>query len=76
MPNQQHVPVIHSQRPSFFQTIKEGVALGVGSSIGHRIVGAIMTPFQRPSQNTDKNQEYEKCMKEHDDRALCQKILE
>jgi hypothetical protein len=31
---------VNSQRPSFLQTMKEGLALGVGSSIGHRIVGA------------------------------------
>ena len=32
------VPV--NTRPSFLQTIKEGLAFGVGNSIGHRIVGA------------------------------------
>ena len=31
---------VNSQRPSFLQTMKEGLALGVGSSIGHRIVSA------------------------------------
>ena len=79
MPIKQELPIIHSQKPSFFQTIKEGMALGVGSSIGHRIVGAIMgpSPSHMPSvQNTDKKQEYEQCMKEHDDRAVCQRILE
>jgi len=32
------VPV--NPRPSFLQTIKEGLAFGIGNSIGHRIVGA------------------------------------
>jgi hypothetical protein len=30
-----------NSRPSFLQTIKEGLAFGVGNSIGHRIVGAV-----------------------------------
>ena len=34
------MPAVNS-RPSFLQAIKEGLAFGVGSSIGHRIVGAV-----------------------------------
>ena len=72
-------PVIYSQPPSLFQTIKEGVAFGAGSSIGHRIVGAIMGPstVQTYVQSKDKKQdEYELCLKEHDDKAACQRILD
>jgi len=73
--------IIPSQRPSFLQTMKEGVALGIGSSIGHRIVGALMGPSRpivppvREHLPTLKNTEYEKCMKEYDDKAAC-KIYE
>ena len=69
-----HVPAIYSQKPSFLQTIKEGVAFGVGSSIGHRIVGAITGSSH--IQVDTKQKEYEQCMKEFDDKAVCQRILE
>jgi hypothetical protein len=75
IPEHRNLPaIIPPQKPSFLQVMKEGVALGVGSSLGHRIVGAIMGPTQ--IQAVDKKQEeYEKCMKEYDDRGVCQRIL-
>lgn len=73
--NNDKQPIIHSPTPSLFQTVKEGVAFGVGSSIGHRIVGAFMGPSN--VQAKDKRQdEYEQCLKEHDDKAACQHILD
>ena len=58
-------------RPSFFQTMKEGVALGVGSSIGHRIVGALMgSPIV---QRVDKITHYEQCIK--DNNIGCEDLL-
>lgn len=83
------LPVI-SQRPSFLQTMKEGLALGVGSSIGHRIVSAafgestlrvgIISQAEKPLPNVtgvppSSSEEYEQCMKKYDDIAACQKIL-
>lgn len=68
----QHVAVMNP-RPSFFQIMKEGLVFGVGSSIGHRIVGAILNPVQN---TVNKNEEYEQCMKKHDDRSVCQEILQ
>ena len=62
------VPV-NSQRPSFLQTMKEGLALGVGSSIGHRIVSAA---FGVPPSSSE---EYEQCMKKYDDIAACKRFL-
>ena len=63
---------IHSQKPSFLQTVKEGIALGVGSSIGHRIVAMMTNQIQKPVQNTEKTlEEYEQCMKKYDDIAVC-----
>ena len=69
-------------RPSFFQTVKEGIALGVGSSIGHRLVGAVLGPLQQTeykdhtehTKHTKHTKEYEQCMKEHD-KAVCEQIL-
>jgi len=73
--NDKKPPIVHSPTPSLFQTVKEGVAFGVGSSIGHRIVGAFMGPSN--VQTKDKRQdEYEQCLKQHDDRAACQQILD
>ena len=73
----------HSQRPSFLQTMKEGIALGVGSSIGQRIVSAVfgeptprvgmMTTPQKPSPIV--SEEYEQCMKKYDDVAVCKELL-
>jgi len=69
--------VISPQKPSFLQTIKEGIALGVGSSIGHRIVGAVMGPLhvQQSPLLEKKTLEYDECMEEHDDKAACERFL-
>jgi hypothetical protein len=54
--------------------MKEGVALGVGSSIGHRLVGSILgsTNVAVPSV---KNNEYDQCMKDNNDKAACEYLL-
>jgi len=68
--------IITAERPSFLQTMKEGVALGVGSSIGHRLVGAIMGPTIVNKPSIDKKQEeYQQCIKDNNDIAGCQHIL-
>jgi hypothetical protein len=74
--------VIHSQKPSFSQTVKEGVALGIGSSIGHRIVGFFMGPPRSETIHSQtviiksrKQEEYEQCMKDHNDKAVCERIV-
>ena len=85
-----HIPsIIPPQRPSFLQSVKEGVGLG----IGYRIAGAFMGPVRSPEPMGPvrspepivppvrehlpvlKNTEYEQCMKEYDDKAFC-KIYE
>ena len=72
-----NLPVIHSQKPSFSQTVKEGVALGIGSSIGHRMVGFFMGPphSQTVINKNRKQEEYEQCLKDHNDKAVCERIL-
>jgi len=68
-------PII-SQKPSFLQTMKEGVALGVGSSLGHRLVGALLGPATVQNPIIDKKQvEYEQCMKDNDDKTGCNHLL-
>jgi len=69
------LPAIIPHKPSFLQTMKEGVALGMGSSIGHRIVGSFMGPMNPPIKEhvpVLKNIEYEKCMEEYNDKAVCE----
>jgi len=78
---QRNIPAIIPQRPSFLQTMKEGVALGIGSSIGHRVVGAFMGPSGaiippiKEHVPALMNREYEQCMEEYDDKAVCEKYI-
>jgi len=76
MPQHKNLPAIIPQRPSFLQTIKEGVALGVGSSIGHRIVGAVLGSSTPHIPLNTKNEEYEKCMKDTNDKSGCEYLLQ
>lgn len=65
---------ITPQNTSFIQIIKEGIGFGIGSSIGNRVVGAIMGPTTVKTVIVETtNIEYEKCMKEYDDKAICEK---
>jgi hypothetical protein len=66
------MPAIMPQKP-FLQTMKEGMAFGLGSSIGHRIVGSVLGSSS-PVLNT-KNEEYEKCVKENNDKSGCEYLL-
>jgi len=68
VPQHRNLPALVPEKPSFLQTMKEGVALGVGSSLGHRIVNSFMGP---PTIKVETNKEYDACMKEYNDTALC-----
>ena len=71
-----NLPAIIPQRPSFLQTMKEGVAFGVGNAIAHRIVGSIMGPAIVQNPIIDKKQEeYEQCIKDNNDKSGCEHIL-
>jgi hypothetical protein len=53
-------PFVTTQRPSFGQTVKEGFAFGVGSSVANSLVrsffgSALTTPSQSPSQSPSQN---------------------
>jgi len=73
VPEARNLPAIVPQKP-FLQTMKEGMAFGLGSSIGHRIVGSILTPSTHSPLNTS-NEEYEKCVKENNDKSGCEYLL-
>lgn len=72
IPEHKNLPAIMPQKP-FLQTMKEGMAFGLGSSIGHRIVGSLLGS-SIPVVNT-KNEEYEKCIKENNDKSGCEYLL-
>ena len=78
-PEHRNLPALIPQKPSFLQTMKEGVALGVGSSIGHRIVGAVMGAPQIQTSQVQtldkKKEEYEQCMKDNNDKVGCEHLL-
>jgi len=64
-----------AEKPSFLQTMKEGLALGVGSSIGHRIVGSILGSANPAVLSINKNDEYEQCIKDNNDKTGCEYLL-
>ena len=66
-----NLPALPS-KPSFLQTMKEGLGLGIGSSLGHRLVDSLIGSKQAPISN--KLKEFEKCMKEYDDENICEKL--
>ena len=75
--DKQNLAPIITQKSSFFQTMKEGLAFGVGNSIANRIVGSFMGPskIQPPLQSTDTNQkEYDQCIKEYDNKLICHEL--
>jgi hypothetical protein len=75
--DKQNLAPIITQKSSFFQTMKEGLAFGVGNSIANRIVGSFMGPskIQPPLQSTDTNQkEYDQCIEEYDDKIICHEL--
>lgn len=56
---------------SFVQTMKDGIAIGAGSSIGHRLVSAVMGP---PIIQIGKLTEYEQCIQ--NDKTGCEHLLQ
>ena len=70
-----NMPVnIPPQTPSFLQIMKEGMAFGAGSAIAHKMIDSIdfSTPTPIIGVGVEKSIEYEKCMKEYDDKAVCE----
>ena len=74
VPESRNLPAIVPQKP-FLQTMKEGMAFGLGSSIGHRIVGSLLGSSTHSPLNT-RNEEYEKCMKDTNDKSGCEYLLQ
>jgi len=71
-------------RPSFGQTLKEGLAFGVGQGIAHRVVGHVFggagsnaaASNAAGSKSSSDNPEYTQCMQESfQDAEACKRFL-
>jgi hypothetical protein len=72
--------ILQTHTPSLLQTVKEGVGFGIGSAIGHRIIGGLFGPSSSQSQEPKRRPtEYEQCLAEHrdfgDSAAFCSYLL-
>lgn len=69
---------MNTERPSFAQTFKEGLAFGAGSSIAQtliRSIGRSDTVIEtKPIES--KPSEYNQCMTDHNDKAACAHLLQ
>ena len=88
--HRKNLPAVFPEKPSFLQTMKEGFALGVGSSLGRKAVDGIFgttpiaTPMAAPipsamaapiaKDEPSTEKEFDKCMKRYDDRVLCKEL--
>lgn len=54
-------------KPTFLDSIKDGIGLGIGSSLGHRLVESIFGHSNMPRSIND----YDKCMREYNDEKIC-----
>ena len=63
---------------TFGQTVKEGLAFGIGQSVAHNVIGSMFRPVATaaaPVAVTEKP-EYTQCMKESfGDKELCKQFL-
>ena len=77
------------QVPSLFDSMKQGLGFGVGSSIGHKAVDSLFnSPHKKDENISNENIEkecnltvlemyelYNKCLKETEDDNKCNKII-
>jgi len=75
------------QKPGFFSAVKDGLGLGFGSAIAHRVVGSVLGSSQytqvqpQPQAQAQtqvlekKNTEYDQCMKDYNNRDVCEIYL-
>jgi len=83
---QKHVPAPRTisitpvQRPSMLQTMKEGLAFGVGNAFAHRMIMGTSLYQQQPQQQEQQKQlfnpEYIQCIKEYNDKSVCDTIYQ
>ena len=69
-----HPPdVIRPQGPSLFQTMQEGLAFGVGSSVARNMIDRALQPSAPVLRNTcgDQYAVFDKCILTHEDVNFC-----
>ena len=65
-------PMIRPQGPSLFQTMQEGLAFGVGSSVARNMIDRVLQPAQPPRITcTDERSAFDKCILTHEDVEFC-----
>ena len=69
-----------SPRPTMFQTMKEGLAFGVGNAIAHRMIMGNSLHQQKQDQEPEKKEaqfspEYIQCIKEYNDKSVCETLF-
>ena len=79
------VPLQHNikiEQPGFFSNILQGFGLGTGQAIAHNIfrsdavVKHVTVPATTPTQEVIQSKAYIQCMKEYDNKELCEQYLE
>jgi len=63
--------VIRPQAPSLFQTMQEGLAFGVGSSVARNMIDRLLQPGSPPKLCTEEQGAFDKCVLRHDDVGFC-----
>lgn len=81
--NVPNIPNTQNQTPSFLGTMIQGVALGSGSSIGHKLVDSIFSGKSEPKKENNCNDldihiiQFNKCMETNDNNFQeCKPILD
>jgi hypothetical protein len=76
-------PPMYIPKPTLFDSVKQGFGLGLGSSIGHKVVDSFMGSSIKTNNNNINNKcdtiknEYNKCMLENkynDPKDTCYKL--
>jgi hypothetical protein len=70
-------PAIQIARPSFGQTLKEGIAFGAGQSIAHRAIGILLGGSASAEHvKVSEKPEYVQCMREsNSNEEACKQFL-
>jgi len=69
-----HTPdVIRPQDPSLLQTMQEGLAFGVGSSVARNMIDRVLQPSASVPRTicTDEHAAFDKCVMTNDDVRFC-----
>lgn len=63
------IMVVKKEAVPLAQTLKEGVAFGVGNSLAHAVLSRLFGTAARPLKS-----DYEQCMQDHRNELMCSKF--